>query len=1283
MLSKYSVRKPYTVVVAVILTLVLGVISFLGMKTDLLPSVELPYVVVITPYPGASPEKVEQLVTEPMERGLGTASGLNSLQSVSGENSSMIILEYVEGTNMDSAMIELSGTIDQVKGTLEEGIGSPILLKLSPDMLPIFVASVDVEGMELDELSRFTEDIVMPSFERQEGVAAVTASGLVEDRLEIVLVPEKIAALNKKIIATVETELDEAKSELLEARASLVDGQKTMARESSDQKEQIAKASTELSSAISNLNALIAEEASLTAEKAALEATRDQLRGLLDFNALFERVFPQGAASLTQADLQGFLASIQSGLPDGLLGAGAPDDPGSTVHGSTSADPSVTGGFEQFGDLDPEDLTLLLEQAREAVRTLIAVELDLQSIKVRQMTIAAMKPSLEKGLKQATGANEKLEAGKITMAVELAKAEVQMQSGLTEIDRGLAAFDAQREEALAQSDLAGILTEEMIANILKAQNFSMPAGYLKERDGEILIKVGDDFATPREIDRLVLFSMEPVGDIELWEVADVAKADNSAELYTKVNGNNGVLLTFQKQSTASTAQVSDAIDAEITDLEAAHPGLRIRPMMDQGDYIDTITDNVMQNLLLGGLLAILVLILFLRDLKPTFVIALSIPISLTFALVLMYFSGVTLNVISLSGLALGVGMLVDNSIVVIENIYRLRKEGMPADEAAIEGAREVSGAIVASTLTTVSVFLPIVFTQGISRQLFTDMGLTIAYSLLASLLVALTLVPSMGATILRKTDEKQHRWFDSTVGAYERALGWTLHFKPVVLLVAVSLLGLSIFGVTRIGTAFIPEIDSSQMSATFKAPDGLTAAEVNALNDDLMERILAIEAVETVGVMGPGSAGFMGFGPMGGRDSGDASTIYILLRDERAMTNRDVEAAIYATAADLGGDVSVSASNMDLSALGGSGIAVDIKGFDLDVLAGIARDVAVIARETAGTEAVLTGLEDAGEEIRITVDKDKAIVEGLTVAQVFAEVSAALSEELTATQLTEAGTAYPVVLLKPGLSGLDRTTLGDLSMDVTLRDGTEKTVVLDDIADVAVTESVRAINRTNQARYMTVSAGIAEGYNIGLVSREFEANLEKLNVPTGYEVTLAGENETIRDTMRDLVLMILLAIVFIYLIMVAQFQDLLSPFIVLFTLPLAFTGGFLLLYLAGMELSVIAMLGFLVLAGVVVNNGIVFVDYANQLRARGIAKHDALIRGGATRLRPILMTALTTILAMVTLALGYGSGAEMMQPMAVVIVGGLTYATFLTLFIVPVLYDLLSREKPRVEASDD
>ena len=377
--------------------------------------------------------------------------------------------------------------------------------------------------------------------------------------------------------------------------------------------------------------------------------------------------------------------------------------------------------------------------------------------------------------------------------------------------------------------------------------------------------------------------------------------------------------------------------------------------------------------------------------------------------------------------------------------------------------------------------------------------------------------------------------------------------------------------------------------------------------------------------------------------------------------------------ADLDVEIAVTASNMDLSALGGSGIEVLIKGNDLDILAGAAEEVADILRATEGTMAVKTGNEDAATETRIIVDKDAAMREGLTVAQIFQELAAVLATGTQSTTLSAGLEEFPVIVVNAEREAITRENIGAYSFTITGEDGTEKEVLLSDIATISESFSPIAITRENQSRYVTVSAAIADGYNIGLVSREFEKALAKYTPPAGTSIEIAGENELISTAIDDMILMVILAVIFIYLIMVAQFQSLLSPFIIMFTLPLAFTGGLLLLWISGLELSVTALLGFLVLAGVVVNNGIVFVDYVNQLRLEGKDKREALLETGAARLRPILMTALTTILAMSTLALGLGSGAEMTQPTAVVTIGGLTYATLLTLLVVPILYDFLHR----------
>lgn len=1335
MLSRFSVKKPYTVLVTVVLVLVLGVISFLGMTTDLLPSIELPYIVVMTTYPGASPEKIEATVTRPLESVLGTTGGIKNVSSISSENASVIILEFEQGTNMDSAMIELSGNVDLVSGRLDDAVGTPMLLKISPDMLPVMVASVDMDGMDVKEISAFTEDTATPAFERLDGVASVDATGMVNEQVTVTLSAEKIDALNSRVLASVDAGLFDAQQELENGRASLAngrarlaDGEAALAGQKDGALSQMAQGSAQLDGAAATLSALLSEETTLTANKAAFEAEQagytqakqgcDGLNAALAAareaarqtaeDAVRKAVLEQVNAAAAQMGMPPFSAYEEAAAAYAQLAALNPSlpalpDPAETgaqaaaaVPGSVEellalddaafaafqAQAGAMPGGEQLAALTKESLAQLRDAAAKADTRLPEVAAELSNIETRLAVVAAMKPQLEENLKKAQDAYAALEAGKATAIGELAKGELTIENTRTQLeeaeqklDDAQKQFDEARDAAYKRADLSGVLTMDMIGNILTAQNFDMPAGYITEDGEQYLVKVGDAFSMLDQLSGLLLMHVDAdgIGDVYLSDVAEIAVTDNAGESYARVNGNDGVVLTFQKQSTASTSEVSERLNDAIAALERDNPGLHITPLMDQGDYIALVVDSVLSNLLWGGLLAIIVLILFLKDARPTLIVACSIPFSLMCAVTLMYFTDVTLNIISLSGLALGVGMLVDNSIVVIENIYRLRSEDVPAAKAAVEGARQVSGAIFASTLTTVCVFLPIVFTEGISRELFTDMGLTIAYSLLASLMVALTLVPAMGASVLRRTAEKSHKWFDALVGSYRRLLAWSLRHKAPVLVLALALLVLSVFLTTQMGTAFIPAMDSPQMSASLTAPRGTTQEELYALADTAAERIAAVDGVETVGAMagGGGMSSMMG----GGSSGGDGVTYYILLADGRTVTNEQVAKGIGDAVADLPCTVSVQESTMDMSALGGSGVELVITGRDLDVMNGVAEDLRGILRATEGLADISENRVTDNPETRITVDKYKAMQHGLTVAQVYAELASALTDENTATTLTLAGTDLPVVVVRPEGSAPTRETIMDHAFTVTNASGEEETVYLRDIAAKQETDSVASIRRENGTRTMSVTASVDAQHNIGLVSREISRALAGYALPEGYTVEIAGENETINSAMLDLVKMIALAVVFIYLIMVAQFQSLMSPFIVMFTIPLAFTGGLLALWLTGCELSIIAMLGFLVLAGVVVNNGIVFVDTINQLRMAGMERTEAILETGRTRIRPVLMTALTTILAMSTMALGIGDGAEMTQPMAIVTIGGLTYATLLTLLVVPVLYDLF-RKKP-------
>lgn len=1322
-MSKYCVKKPFTVVVAVIMVIVLGVISFTSMTTDLLPAMELPYVMVVTSYPGASPERVEAAVTAPLEAGLGTVSGVKNVTSTSSENVSMVALEFEQDTNMDSAMVALSTALDQIKGALPDTAQNPMLMQLSPDMLPVMIASVDMEDMDIYELTDFVDSDVIPGFERLDGVASVSGTGMVEKTLQVTLNQDKIDEVNTQVLASVDDKLADAKQELDDARqkvedgrAELENGKTALEDKQAETTSQLAEGSAQMDSAIAQAQALASQEAALTASKTALETEK---KGYEDGAKQIADGLAQMDAGLAQMD--DGIAKIDAAAAgiDQLLAMGLPEDTAlsdlaamlPTQELKDAVQALIDQGMTTLADLTAGKEQLLAQKdqvtaqrdelaaQREALaaqqtqlqqkmdKRLPQIETELANLETELMAAKMMKEAAQEGLEKAQKAYKQLESGKISAAAgfgsgqaQLAAAEQSLAQAEEQMEQAQEQFEDARQQALEQADLSTLLTKDMVSGLVMAQNFSMPAGYIKEGDDSYILRVGDAFSDQESVENALLMHIDGVGDIRLKDVADIAMTDNSAESYARVNGNSAVVLTIQKGSTASTSEVSKEANRAIEQLQEKYPGLRITPLMDQGDYIQMTVSSVLSNLAWGGVLAVIVLAIFLKDFKPTLVVALSIPISLMFAVVLMYFSGVTLNMISLSGLALGVGMLVDNSIVVIENIYRMRSEGVPAAKAAVRGAKEVAGAIAASTLTTICVFLPIVFTEGITRQLFTDMGLTIAYSLVASLLVALTLVPALSSTLLKTASEKRHPWFESMVNGYARALRFCLRHKALPLGLAAVLLGVAVWQTARMGMEFMPSMGGNQVSATLTLPQDTKRQDAYEMADQAMETMLQVPGVETVGAMDGGStASLLG---MGGTSSStvDSMSFYLLLSEEGAKNSQALADQMTQNVQEQlpGCELSVSTSNMDMSVLGGSGMEIVIQGRDLDTLQSISQDMMDLLGQVEGFTEISNGQEDGAPQIRVTVDKDKAMQYGLTVAQIYSELSAALTTETTSTTLTVGQDDYDVVIVDER-DALTRENLLDYPFTVQVQgengETEEETHTLGEFATVQTDASLASISRDNQQRYMTVTAVTEEGYNTTLLSRQVEQLLADYQAPEGYTIQISGEVETIQNAMVDLVKMIALALVFIYLIMVAQFQSLLSPFIVMFTIPLAFTGGLLALWISGQQLSVIAMLGFLILAGVVVNNGIVFVDYANQLRLAGMEKRDALVLTGRRRIRPILMTALTTILAMSTMVFSQDMGAEMSRAMAIVTIGGLAYATLLTLFVVPVLYDLLFRKE--------
>lgn len=1405
MFGKFSVRKPYTVLVAVVLVIVLGIVSFTKMTSDLLPNISFPYVLVMTTYPGASPETVEMVVTKPVESSMATVSNIEEISSVSNENYSMVILQFAQSADMNAVSLEIRENLDQIRSYWDDSVGNPIIMKINPDMLPVMIAAVGGKDMSAAEITDLTNDTIVPELESIEGVASVSGMGLLEESVNVMIRQEKIDAVNEQVFGSIDKEIDENLAELQENKQDIYDGQAELEnakRDLADSEAELAQKQQELNDSKAELenskkeladgrNELADKKSQLESGKTELNSKKDATTKQLaeaETKLLTAKADAEAAKTHLQLEIQTAEATVKgldSGIEQARVGVQMLEQPITAVNGIDAAITMLDqlGDVTTFGSLSADqqenirqlctsmgistptdgttmgDIKASLRQVKAGILSSANVndvgelqtektglEKKITDLESQKAMAAAPIDQYKSALSEIEGNISKLDSaltelyqGNLQAAIEFANAQTtislgemqiasaesgldsaqkQLEAGEEQIKSGQEQLDAgadqikegydqindnaeqladalqqildgeeqieeAREDAYDQADMNGILTVDTVEQLLAAQNFSMPAGYVTEDGISYLIRVGDKPDTVEELKAMPILNvdMDGVDVITLGDVADVFMTDNSADIYTNVNGEPGILLTMQKQTGYSTGEVSDKILARFDELLEQNENLMLITLMDQGIYIDMVTDSIFNNIIFGAGLAILILLLFLRDIRPTAVIACSIPISIVAAVVCMYFSGVTLNVISLSGLALGIGMLVDNSIVVIENIYRLRSEGASVTEAAIEGTREVAGAIAASTLTTVCVFLPIVFTEGITRQLFVDMGLTIGYSLGASLIVALTVVPAMSSKILVKTKEqKESRFFNGLMNGYGKVLDWSLKHKAVIFIgVLVLLVGSALASLSK-GTAFMPTMESTQMTITLELPDTTPLSETAEVTDRVVEILRNMADVEDVGAMASTSS--MGSLMGGSADSSTHETsIYLTTVEKPKLNNKELSNAIEEQTAQLceetGAELSIETSMMDMSALGGDGISIQVRGRDLDILQQIAREVAAIVEATEGTEKVSDGLEEATGEMRILVDRDKAMDQGLTVAEVYQQIAAKLKDASSATTFETTAKEYEVYVKNANDMELTRKLVQDLIIEKTDKDNKKVEIPLKDIAAFENTISPKSVSRTEQNRYIAVSASIADGYNVGLVSRKLEQNLADYEVPEGYSLVMEGENEMIVDAMQQLMLMLLLAVIFMYLIMVAQFQSLKSPFIIMFTIPLAFTGGFLGLFFGNCEVSVVAVIGFVMLAGIIVNNGIVIVDYMNQLIAQGMEKHEAILQAGRTRLRPVLMTALTTILGLLPMVFGTDMGAAMGKPMAIVTVGGLLYGTLLTLLVVPCIYDLMNRRKTR------
>ena len=1279
-MGKFSVKKPFTVLVAVIMVLMLGFVSISNMQTNLLPDVNTPYLMVVTVYPGASPERVESEVSDVMQNALGTVAGVEKVTATSAENYSLLLMQFSDDTDMNSAMVKVSNKVDQTTASLPSSCLTPSIIEYSLNMNAFMTVAVSREGSDVYDLSEFVSDTLVPYVERKGGVSSVSTNGLIEKMVQVQLSQEKIDAINEKLLEVIDVQLADARKQLESAEAQIEAGRKeynrqfknysntvsdTMMQEMSGQVgdaiEVVRKQAQALLDSVNQLIAVVQEpeiQQALIDVRDGLQRVMDKFNetGMKDIDSLIEIVTE--LRDITDK-LTGALQQLQQRL-----------NTESGTEGSTAADLA-------------DDL-----QVQQSLNTVYNTLNDV---------IKAMDdvPGLTKTFSDAIGnfSQQQMQAYmKFTEAREMLN---EYEKQLAEAKQTYA--DAE-EKAMASSDVSKLLDIDTLAQLIYAQNFSMPAGYVKDSSGKSwLLKVGEEYDSIEDISGALLLHVDGFGDVRLSDVADVEVIDNAEASYTRLNGERAAVLKIYKGATSSASEVSDNCLSAFQELEAQYDGLHVVVLSNQGNYITIIVKSILSSMVIGAALAIIVLAIFLRDVKPTLVVGFSIPLSVLFAVVLMYFTGMDLNVMTLAGLSLGIGMLVDNSIVVIENIYRLRGRGVPAARAAVQGAKQVGMSVVASTLTSVCVFLPVVFSSSIVKSLMQPMSLCIGYCLMASLIVALTVVPAAASTVLKKAEPKQLKWFDKIQDKYAKSLEWCFRHRALPLLAAVVLLAFCGWRVFSMGVELLPTITSNEAIVTLSTTKDLSKEDSYAIAGKAVEAMLEVDHVEEVGITTDTRVAGMDIGQLGlptaitdllnAANSYGTYQVNVML--DESLSSSEIETARQALEDALSGiedcTAKVEISGMqELTSQLASGLSVKIYGADAETLSQLSEKVVDIVNDTEGFANATNGLGSGDATINLHIDRDKVRSYGLTVAQVYQQIAAKLTTTTTAqTPVTVDGSTMSVQISN-NLDPVTKENMMDITFETTVMsaDGTTSTgtCTLADMATWDTGSAPDSITSEDQTQYVSVTADTLDGYNTTVQARVLEKKLNEFalsdEMPEGCSFSMGGESDSVNFMVNEMVQWLSLALPFVYLVMVAQFQSLLSPFIVLFTIPLAFTGGLLGMLFTGQQLTMISLMGFIVLMGTVVNNGIVFVDYANQLRLGGMERRAALIATGKTRMRPILMTTLTTVLAMLQLVFSNDMASQLMSGMAIVIICGLSYATLMTLYIVPILYDILFRKPP-------
>lgn len=995
-ITSFSIKRPVTIFMSILVVLMFGVVSYSKLTMDMLPSFDLPMMMVITQDGGSGPEEVESNITDPLENVLSTVQNMKNINSVSSEGSSTIMIQFEDGTDMDFASLEVREKIDMIKSILPESSSSPMIMKMNPNMMPIMSFGVSIKGYSIPDLTEWANNNIKPTLERVDGVASVDVSGAVENEIKILLDTDKIIA---------------------------------------------------------------------------------------------------------------------------------------------------------------------------------------------------------------NGVNP----NSIMMAI-------------------------------------------------RSESTNLPIGNITEGDAEILVRTYSKIGSLEDV-KNILVSTQDGRTIKLSDIATVEMGTKEAKSFAKINGEDALIISIQKESNANSVEVSKGVNKSLDKIVNENEDFSIIKVFDQAEFIEFALDSVKMNAVVGAVLAVLILFLFLKDIRSTLIMAVAIPISVISTFILVYFAGLTLNMISLGGIAIGVGMLVDNSIVVIENIARLKKTGLDNFTAAIEGTKEVAMAITASTLTSICVFIPIVFVQGVAADIFREMALTVTFALVSSLIVSFTLVPLLASRLLKEDSfNKENKFVSKLKNVYKTALVWSLnHRKSTLGLLVISII-VGLLAFKAVGVEFFPATDQGLVSVNIQAPKGATIEYVMNLADDIQDKVKDIEEIESVAVtVNETSAG-----------------LSLVLNEERTLSDKEVATKVRDLVKDIpGAKIEVGASGGAMS-MGGSPLQISIVGDDLDVLDNISNEIENMMSEVDGVIDIKQSNEKNADEIRLVVNKDKALEYGLSVSTINTAIQNYFKSAKVGTTRIDGKayniTIYPETSIDPMLSTIE-------NIYVSTARGAK--IPLQEVVDIVRAEGYSQIERVNGARKVTISAGVT-GRALGDVVKDIEAKLNQYDVEAGYKITFGGEVEQMQDAFGRLLVALLLAVALVYMVMAAQFESLINPFIIMFVVPLAFVGAMIALFLAGVTLSIPTMIGFVMLTGIIVNNGIVLIDYMNTLKEKGLSTRDAILEAGPTRLQPILMTTLTTVIGLIPMALGIGEGSEIQMPLALTVIGGLIFGTVLTLVIVPVLYSYTEGRKDRV-----